>query len=73
MKQKIKIDGMSCNHCVAKVEKAVSELDGVDKIKVKLKDAEAEAEAKVKFDETKIPLDKVLEVITDLGYDASSI
>ncbi|MEQ7219779.1 copper chaperone CopZ [Vagococcus fluvialis] len=71
MKQKIKIDGMSCNHCVAKVEKAVSELDGVDKIKVKLKDAEAEA--KVKFDETKIPLDKVLEVITDLGYDASSI
>ncbi|MBO0441988.1 copper chaperone CopZ [Vagococcus fluvialis] len=71
MKQKIKIDGMSCNHCVAKVEKAVSELDGVDKIKVKLKDAEAEA--KVKFDETKIPLDKVLEIITDLGYDASSI
>lgn len=71
MKQKIKIDGMSCNHCVAKVEKAVSELDGVDKIKVKLKDAEAEA--KVKFDETKIPLDRVLEVITDLGYDASSI
>ena len=69
MKQKIKIDGMSCNHCVAKVEKAVSELDGVDKIKVKLK----YAEAKVKFDETKIPLDKVLEVITDLGYDASSI
>ncbi|MBO0420088.1 MAG: copper chaperone CopZ [Vagococcus fluvialis] len=69
MKQKIKIDGMSCNHCVAKVEKAVSELDGVDKIKVKLKDAEA----KVKFDETKIPLDKVLEVITDLGYEASSI
>ena len=69
MKQKIKINGMSCDHCVGRVEKAVSELDGVEKIKVKLKDAEA----KIKFDETKIPLDKVLEVITDLGYDASSI
>lgn len=69
MKQKIKIDGMNCDHCVAKVEKAVSELDGVEKIKVKLKDAEA----KIKFDETKVPLDKVLTVITELGYEASSI
>lgn len=69
MKQKIKIDGMNCDHCAAKVEKAVSELDGVEKIKVKLKDAEA----KIKFDETKVPLDKVLTVITELGYEASSI
>lgn len=69
MKLKIKIDGMNCDHCAAKVEKAVSELDGVEKIKVKLKDAEA----KIKFDETKVPLDKVLTVITELGYEASSI
>ncbi|MGX7025980.1 copper chaperone CopZ [Vagococcus hydrophili] len=68
-KQKIKIDGMSCGHCVGKIEKAVNELEGVEKIKVKLK----EAEAKIKFDETKIPLDKVMEVITELGYEASSI
>jgi len=69
MKQKIKIEGMNCEHCASKVEKAVSELDGVDKIKVKLKDAEA----KIKYDETKIPLDKLLSVITELGYEASSI
>ncbi len=69
MKQKIKIDGMSCTHCVAKVEKAVSELEGVEKIKVKLKDAEA----KIKYDETKLPMDKILSVITELGYEASSI
>lgn len=69
MKQKLKIDGMSCEHCVAKVEKAVSELEGVEKIKVKLKNAEA----KVKFDETKVPLDKVMETITDLGYEVSSL
>ncbi|MDT2815354.1 copper chaperone CopZ [Vagococcus carniphilus] len=69
MKQTIKINGMSCEHCVGKVEKAVSELDGVDKIKVKLKNAEA----KIKFDETKIPLEKILETVTELGYEASSI
>ena len=69
MKQKIKIDGMSCAHCVAKVEKAVSELEGVEKVKVKLKDAEA----KIKYDETKLPMDKILSVITELGYEASSI
>lgn len=69
MKQKIKIDGMSCEHCAGKVEKAVSELDGVEKIKVKLKNAEA----KIKFDETKIPLEKILETVTELGYEASSI
>lgn len=69
MKQTIKINGMSCENCVGKVEKAVSELDGVDKIKVKLKNAEA----KIKFDETKIPLEKILETVTELGYEASSI
>lgn len=69
MKQTIKINGMSCEHCVGKVEKAVSELDGVDKIKVKLKNAEA----KIKFDEAKIPLEKILETVTELGYEASSI
>lgn len=68
-KEKIKIDGMSCNHCVARIEKAVSDLDGVEKFKIKLKDAEG----KIKFDETKIPLEKVMEVITELGYEASSI
>lgn len=69
MKERIKINGMNCVHCVAKIETAVSELDGVDKIKVKLKGAEA----KIKFDETKIPLDRVLEVISELGYEANSI
>ncbi|MEG0254985.1 MAG: copper chaperone CopZ [Vagococcus sp.] len=68
-KEKIKIDGMSCGHCVARIEKAVSEIDGVEKFKIKLKDAEA----KIKFDETKVPLEKVMEVITELGYEASSI
>lgn len=69
MKQTVKIDGMNCDHCVGKIEKAVSNLEGVEKIKVKLKNAEA----KIKYDESKIELDKVLAVINELGYEASSI
>ena len=36
MKQEIKIEGMHCEHCAAKVEAALSALDGVKKVKVKL-------------------------------------
>ncbi|MFZ4356495.1 cation transporter, partial [Enterococcus gallinarum] len=39
MKQQFSIEGMSCNHCVARVEEAVSALDGVQKVKVNLKKA----------------------------------
>ena len=36
MKKEIKIDGMHCEHCAAKVENALASLDGVKKVKVKL-------------------------------------
>ncbi len=36
MKKEIKIDGMHCEHCAASVEKALSSLEGVKKVKVKL-------------------------------------
>ena len=36
MKKVITIDGMHCEHCAAKVENALSSLEGVKKVKVKL-------------------------------------
>ncbi len=56
MKQQFSIEGMSCNHCAARVEEAVSALDGVQKVKVNLK----KANGTVKFDETKSPIRKDL-------------
>ena len=47
MKKIYHIEGMSCDHCVARVEKALSEVPGVKKAKVNLK----KANAKVKYDE----------------------
>ena len=37
----IKIKGMSCNHCVAAVTKALNEIEGIQEVKVDLSKGEA--------------------------------
>ncbi|MGA3207993.1 MAG: cation transporter [Syntrophales bacterium] len=60
----IKIKGMSCNHCVVAVTKALKDIDGISNVKVDLQKAEAT------FDEVK-PVDMkiVKERIRKAGYD----
>jgi copper chaperone len=60
----IKVKGMSCQHCVKAVTKALGELDGVQDVKVDLAKGEAS------FEETK-PLDaEVLrEKIKKAGFE----
>lgn len=54
MKQQFSIQGMSCNHCVAKVEETLQTLPGVQKVKVNLKKRRAWSNStKVKFNQTK--------------------
>ncbi len=62
--QTIKIKGMSCNHCVVAVTKALKDIDGISNVKVDLQKAEAT------FDEVK-PVDMkiVKERIRKAGYD----
>jgi copper ion binding protein len=52
----LNVEGMSCNKCVAKVEKALGDVAGVEKVKVDL----AAGKAKVKFSE---PVEKVKLVV----------
>ena len=60
----IKIKGMSCNHCVMAVTKALKEIDGIKDIKVDLGKGEAT------FEEVN-PLDMniVRERIKKAGYE----
>ena len=44
MKKTIEIEGMSCKHCVMRVEKALSGVRGVRSAKVDLQGAKAEVE-----------------------------
>lgn len=56
MKKQFEINGMSCNHCVANVEKAINQLEGIDKVKIHLK----KNQGVVKFDEAKVSQNKSL-------------
>ena len=61
MKKTIKIDGMSCNHCVMSVEKKLSKLN-LNKVKVDIGSVEVE------FDESKVNEKKIIEAIEEAGY-----
>jgi copper chaperone len=61
----VKIKGMSCNHCVMAVTRALNEIDGVKDVKVDLAKGEAT------YDEVKpVDLDIVKAQIAKAGYEA---
>jgi copper chaperone len=60
----IKIEGMSCMHCVGRVEKALTELEGVEKADISLE----ENKATIEYDESKIDPDKFKQAVEESGY-----
>lgn len=67
MKKIIKIGGMSCAHCQARVEKALNAIAGVD-AKVDLKKEQA-----VVYLEKDLEDEKLKEAVTEAGYEVISI
>lgn len=59
----LQIDGMSCGHCVARVQKALSKLDGVDIRNVEVGVAE------MGYDPSRVSPDQVLEAVDAAGYE----
>jgi copper chaperone len=64
MKEVLKVEGMSCNHCVNSIEKSVGSLSGVSAVKVDL----ANNEVSVEFEQEET-LQQIKETIEDQGYD----
>ncbi len=60
----IKVEGMSCQHCVARVKKAISALKGIKESDVQI------GLVKVTFDEKEIKKEDIAKAITDAGYKA---
>jgi len=62
--KKIRIQGMSCNHCVMAVTKALTGIEGIQDVQVDLKTGEAT------FEET-APVDPevIKRRISEAGYD----
>ncbi len=63
MASMIKVKGMSCQHCVMSVTKALGQLEGIKNVQVDL------AKGEVRFDNTKeIASGRIEKAVTDAGY-----
>jgi copper chaperone len=62
--QTLKVEGMSCGHCVASVQKALSQV-GVNKVNVNLE----KKTVQVEYDDTSVSLKVIKEAIEEQGYD----
>jgi Cu+-exporting ATPase len=62
----LKITGMSCAACSAKIEKKLNRTEGVKKAAVNL----ATEKASVEYDAKALKLSDIIKIIKDLGYDA---
>lgn len=65
-KTSLKITGMSCAHCVNKLETALQGLQGVVKAKVNLK----KDIATITYDESVQSIDSLMAAIKEVGYEA---
>ena len=68
IKKVITIEGMMCEHCKMKVEKSLSELEGVSKVKVNLKDKTATI-----YSTKSISNDNIKDTISKLDYKIINI
>ncbi len=60
----LKVQGMTCNHCVMRVAKALMSQPGVQDAKVDLQ----KAEASVTFDASKVNPGRLASAVTEAGY-----
>ena len=63
----LEITGMSCGHCVARVEKALKKLPGVAVIRVDVGSAE------MVYDPARTPFAAIREALDDAGYEAQAV
>ena len=61
----INVKGMSCNHCVTAIKKAVNELTGIGSVNVDLE----KGIVTVEFNNSLVTLTKIKHIIEEEGYD----
>lgn len=64
---KLKIEGMSCGHCVVRVEKALSRLDGVSVRRVDI------GLADLLVDPARVSFERIRQELDDAGYEARPV
>jgi len=64
MTETVKVKGMSCNHCVMAVTKALSEVEGVRNVRVDLEQGSASFESSEPVD-----MQKIIKQIENAGFE----
>lgn len=63
----LRAEGFSCPSCVAKIEKQVGRLEGVDKVEVKF----ASSKVEVDHDPSKASVDDLVAAVAKAGYKSA--
>lgn len=64
MEKILEVQGMTCEHCKAKVEKALEEIEGVEEVKVSL------FRKQVKVKGENLEDEKLVKAVEEAGYKA---
>ena len=64
----LRVNGMTCGGCSASIEHALKKVDGVVEVKAK---HGPEGTVWVKYDDTKVELAKIKQVIRDTGFEVA--
>jgi copper chaperone len=62
----LRIEGMSCQHCVMRVKKAISQLPGVSDSQVDM------GTAKVTYDEAEVQVNTLRKAVEEAGYKVAN-
>lgn len=62
----LKIEGMSCQHCVMRVKKAIGQLPGVTDSQVEV------GRAKITYDEAKVQEEALRKAVKEAGYTVTN-
>jgi copper chaperone len=66
---RLKVSGMSCEHCVQAVTKALENISGVTKASVSLEAGTAEVETAAEA----VPTEQLVSAVKEAGYEAGVI
>ena len=67
MQKVLKLEGMTCEHCVQTVTEAVGKMSGVEKVDVSLE----QKEVTVDFDESQTEMEKISVQIVEAGFEVN--
>ena len=67
MQKVLKVEGMTCEHCVQTITEAVGKMSGVEKVDVSLE----QKEVTVDFDESQTKMEKIYAQIVEAGFEVN--